>query len=515
MAMTSDPENSELLGLEEAARFLGTSRPTLYRWLGQGEINGLKAGKQWRFRKADLVAFLERGPAQAPPPPADALAGELEFFADALRQEGADVPEESGDEAGAERGTLLLADRIIALALHRSRGALCGGEARSSSVSDIHLEPVRQGGEAYLLLRYRVDGLLHEVRRRPIALHEALIQSFKQRSGMDPAERYLPQDGRIRVPCGGKEYDLRLSCLPTLFGEAVVARVHDRDRTAELPGLDQLGLAPEDQSAIRGWLRQPHGLILAAGPAGSGKTTLLYSCLKEIAGPGKKAITVEDPVEHALPDTTPVQVNKKAGLTFAAAMRAVLRHDPDILLVGEMREAETARMAQELALTGSLVLAPIQAHRAAEAVRRLIDTGVEPIIGSRTLVGIIATRLARRVCPFCKAPAAAPPSDTVLSQVKQWAAEGGYTVPAEATFSSGRGCDECRKTGYKGRLGLYEVMTWNEALTDALLGGAGAQELAEIAVEHGMRTLLADGIRKAVEGHTTLDEVLRVTASIH
>jgi excisionase family DNA binding protein len=490
-------DEDDLLSLDEAVQFLTTSRPTFYRLLGQGDLKGFKVGRQWRFRRSELLAYLERRPPEVAPAPPEALEAELEYFGDEVRRAGGSPPAEDSEltDAG-QRRTDRLARAIIELAV-------------VAGASDIHLEPARQDGDAYSLLRHRLDGLLHEIRRLPASLHEALIGRWKQMAGMDVAERRLPQAGRIPFSRAGRQFELRLSCLPTLFGEAMVMRI--LDKSTQLLGLDRLGLSEPDRERIRSLIRQPNGILVAVGAAGSGRKTLLYSCLQEIAGVGKKSMIVDEVIEHVLPFTTPVPVNKRAGFPLETALRVVMRHDPDVLLIGEIQELATAQRVLSTALTGHLVLTYLMANSAVEGVRRLLDLGAEPIAVGRTLLGVVHQRLVRRICANCKEASAAPPADDpLLAYLRDQAAAGGFQVPEEVTLFRARGCDQCRGSGYKGRIGLFEVLFVNEALTSAILRDATVEELTEIAVENGMRTLMADGIRKAVEGETTVDEVLRV-----
>jgi len=478
---TARPE--QLLSLDEAVRFLGTSKPTLYRLLGQDEIKGLKVGRQWRFRRADLVAYMERGPVAVAAAPKEDLDMELAFFNEQLSQEDADA----GDP---ETKTVRLAHKIMQLAI-------------GAKASDIHLEPNADD----FLLRLRVDGVLQETRRLPSSTRESLTARFKTMAEMDINEKRLPQDGRIPVRHEDKDFDFRVAVIPSMYGEAITMRILARQDV--LIGLDKLGLAPEDLRQIRDLMHQPNGIVVATGPTGSGRTTLLYSCLRETADAEKKTLTVEDPVEFALPYTTQTQVNKRGGLTFPTVLRAFLRQDPDILLVGEMRDGETAQIAVEASLTGHLVLFPLHTGDAPSALLRLLDMGIEPYSISATVKGIVATRLVRRVCDGCKQPVDLSGEPT-LGYIARLAAEGGYEIPDGAVFVRGTGCEQCRGRGYRGRTGLYEVLTMTEALAEAVLRRAPVEELTELAVAGGMRTLLADGIRKAVEGQTTIEEVMRV-----
>jgi len=485
-AARAQETSEDLLTLDEAVKFLGTSKPTLYRLLGLDEIKGLKVGRQWRFRKADLTAYMERSPVAFAAAPKEDLDMELAFFADQLSEP---EPDMLGD---LETKTIRLAHKIMQLAIH-------------TKASDIHLEPTADD----FLLRYRADGVLQEIRRLPTSTRESLTARYKTMAEMDMNEKRLPQDGRIAVRHEDKDFDLRVAVMPSMYGEAITMRILAKQDI--LLGLGNLGLVPEDLRQIRDLMQQPNGIVIATGPTGSGKTTLLYSCLQETAAIEKKTVTIEDPIEFALPYTTQTQVSKKVGLTFAAAVRAFLRQDPNIILVGEMRDLEVANITAEAALTGHLALTALHTNDAPSALLRLLDMGVEPYLISATVTGIVATRLIRRVCENCKQPQDLSAEPT-LSYIAQLAAEGGYEIPAEAVFVRGSGCEQCRGRGYRGRMGLYEVLTLTEPLTEAVLRRAPIEELTDLAVAGGMRTLLADGIRKAVEGLTTIDEVMRVVS---
>ena len=484
--MTAQEGPDVFLTLDEAVKFLGTSKPTLYRLLGQDLIKGLKVGRQWRFRRADLVAYLERSPTAVAAAPKEDLEAALAFF----------PPEASASEGEAGEDAEGQMDQVVRMIL---RSAI---DARAS---DIHLEPTRDN----LRVRLRVDGVLQETMNLPGSLRESLTAQIKTMAEMDVTDKRMPQDGRIPIQREGKEFDMRVAAMPSAYGEAVTIRILAKQDN--LLGLDTLGLVPEDLRQIRDLTCQPNGMVLVTGPNGSGKTTLLYSCLRDVADGEKKTVTIEDPVEYLLPDVTQTQVNRKGGLTFPAGLRALRRQDPDVILVGATSDGETAGLAAEAALTGHLVLSALNAPTAPAALLRLTDLGLAPYLVTSTVIGVVGVRLCRRVCENCKAPANVAGEPT-LSHVVQLAREGGYEVPPEATFYRGTGCDRCRGRGYWGRVGLYEVLTMSDALAEAVLGRASVEELTAVAVAGGMKTLLADGIRKAVAGQTTVEEVLRVVS---
>jgi len=493
-----------LLSLEEAVQFLGTSRPTLYRLLKQGDLSGLKVGKQWRFRKSDLVKYMTRGPVAVAAAPGEDLDPELAFFESELRR--LDVSEgafggEDVQVTSQEERIQSLVSAIVTLAL-------------ASRASDIHLEPIRREGEVTLWLRYRIDGALQQIRRLPMSLHEPLTLAIMQRAQMDLGERRLPQSGRFPIfSFAEREFELRAATIPTLYAEAVTVRIIDKTDT--LVELDTLGLEPEDLAQIRDWVHQPNGLLVVAGPVGSGKTTLLLSCLYEIADADRKLFLLDDPIEHIPPYTTPVPVGKKAGITYPVALRALFQHDPDIVMIGQIPDAETIQNAAELALTGHLALAGMSANSAGDALQRLLELGVERFPLSASLQGIVALRLARRVCTHCKESYTPDPSHSFLTHVRPLSAAGGYPLPEDLVLYRGRGCDRCRQTGYKGRIGLFELLPWDEALAEAALLHVPGQDLADLAAVGERHSLVADGMRKAVEGLTTIDEVLRVTSTRH
>jgi type IV pilus assembly protein PilB len=370
-------------------------------------------------------------------------------------------------------------------------------QAIKDRASDIHIEPDRRG----VRVRYRVDGVLHEIMKVPKYVHAPLISRVKIMGDMNIAERRLPQDGRIHVRVEGKEYDLRVSSLPTVFGEKIVCRI--LDQSSIMIGLNRLGMLPETQAELESIIVQPNGMILSTGPTGSGKTTTQYSILNKINSVERNIITIEDPVEYQLPGLNQVHVNRKAGLTFANAMRFFLRQDPDIIMVGEIRDLETAEMAIQASLTGHLVLSTLHTNDAPSAVTRLIDMGVEPFLIASSVIGILAQRLGRRICANCKEPYR-PPMDA-LKRI-------GFPLDnvEEQVFYRGRGCDQCRHTGYRGRMGIFEMMLMNEEIQDLVVRRSPLSEIKNAALANGMKTLKMDGFEKVVQGTTTVEEVMRV-----
>ena len=370
-------------------------------------------------------------------------------------------------------------------------------QAIKDLASDIHVEPDRRG----VRVRYRIDGVLHEVMTVPKYVHAPLVSRMKIMGDMNIAERRLPQDGRIHVRVEGKEYDLRVSSLPTVFGEKVVMRI--LDQSSVMIGLSKLGMLPDVQAEIESIIVQPNGMILSTGPTGSGKTTTQYSILNKINSVEKNITTIEDPVEYQLRGLNQVFVNRKAGLTFANAMRYFVRQDPDIIMVGEIRDLETAETAVQASLTGHLVLSTLHTNDAPSAVTRLVDMGVEPFLIAASMIGICAQRLGRKICTNCKEPYQ-PPMDA-LKRV-------GFALEnvEDQVFYRGRGCELCRHTGYKGRLGLYEMMLINEEIQDLVVRRAPLSEVKAAALANGMKTLKMDGFEKVKMGITTVEEVMRV-----
>ncbi|MGB9552961.1 MAG: type II secretion system ATPase GspE [bacterium] len=371
-------------------------------------------------------------------------------------------------------------------------------QAVRERATDIHIEPRKSD----IAVRYRVDGLLHNARLVPKHLHPAITSRIKIMSGMNIAERRIPQDGRTPLNVDGKEIDLRVSTLPTIFGEKVVMRILDKSST--LLSLSQLGFQHEAQVVFERIINQPYGMILITGPTGSGKTTTLYAVLRQLNSPEKNLITVEDPVEYQLTGVNQVQINPKANLTFANSLRSILRQDPDIIMVGEIRDSETAEIAINAALTGHLVLSTLHTNDAPSAITRLVDMGIEPFLIASSLIGVTAQRLVRKICPHCKVEYT--PHVDSLSFLD-------LEMPKNVKLYRGQGCDKCQGKGYMGRTALQEVMVVDESIKTLILERASSSMIKEQARKNGMRTLLEDGWAKALEGITTVEEVLRVVAT--
>lgn len=367
-------------------------------------------------------------------------------------------------------------------------------QAVRDRASDIHIE----SDADVLRVRYRIDGILHEVMTPPRHLHPGIISRVKILSGMDIAEKRIPQDGRFPINVEGRQLDIRTSTLPTLYGEKVVMRL--LEKTAGLPPLTGLGFSEDTLNSFTKLIKKPYGFILATGPTGSGKTTTIYSAMKQISNMEKNIISVEDPIEYNLRLINQVQVNPKAGLTFASGLRSILRQDPDIIMVGEIRDIETASIATHAALTGHLVLSTLHTNDAVGAVARLIDMGVEPFLITSSLVGIVSQRLIRKVCPYCKE--GYRDSSDILKEVG---------IKEDVELVKGKGCNECRMTGYLGREGLFELLLITEGIKRLVIQKATASELKAQALRDGFKTMREEGIIKVIKGITTIEEAIRVT----
>lgn len=368
--------------------------------------------------------------------------------------------------------------------------------AVQDKASDIHIEPE----EDSVRVRLRIDGILHHMTSLPKHLQSAIVSRIKILSELDIADSRTPKDGRFRFAVEGKEVDLRVSTFPTIYGENVVLRI--LDKSGGLMKLSELGFEEEMRQTYERLITRPYGLLLVTGPTGSGKTTTLYATLNAINTPDKHIVTIEDPVEYRLPLICQAQINPKAGVTFASGLRSLLRQDPDIMMVGEIRDTETAQTAIHAALTGHLVFSTLHTNDAVGAITRLIDMGIEPFLITSSLIGALAQRLCRTICERCKEPY--QPSEKVARLL---GLEG-----KDLTFFRGRGCSFCKETGYRGRIGIFELLVMNEAIRELVLAKASSSELKRMAVRYGgMKDLKEDGLSKALKGLTSLEEVMRAT----
>ncbi len=372
-------------------------------------------------------------------------------------------------------------------------------QAFRERASDIHVEPY----QTEVKVRYRVDGILHDVLTLPKRVQSAVVSRIKVMATLNIAEKRLPQDGRIGIKLGDHSVDLRISTVPTVHGERVVMRI--LDKSSVLLGLEELGFYPNDLQMIASLIKNEHGIILVTGPTGSGKTTSLYSMLNRINSPDKNILTIEDPIEYQLKGIGQIPVNAKVGLTFASGLRSVVRQDPDVVMVGEIRDLETAEIAIQAALTGHLVFSTLHTNDAASAITRLIDMGIEPFLVTSSLNAVIAQRLVRKICPICKQEI--PVEEETLSEI-------GLTsniMGPDARLYKGQGCVDCIGTGYKGRAGIYEILMMTESMKSTVLNTSDSNEIKRQAVKEGLHTLREDGARKVKDGMTTVEEVLRVT----
>lgn len=375
-------------------------------------------------------------------------------------------------------------------------------QAMDQRASDVHVEPEEQ----LFNVRLRIDGILHTRMTLPASRYPAVASRIKLISGMDIAERRLPQDGRLSARVSGREVDIRVSSVPAVHGESLVMRLLPKER--QDLSLERLGLSPRDLLLFRTWAREPHGIVLVTGPTGSGKSTTLYAVLEEMNQRDRKMITVEDPVEYQVGGVTQIQANADIGYTFARALRAILRQDPDVIMIGEIRDLETAEIAVQSALTGHLVLSTLHTNDAVSAFTRLIDMGVEPFLVASSVRAVQAQRLVRRLCPKCSIPDA-PPLATIQASIAAWLED---AEPAD--WRKAVGCPACQGTGYLGRLGTYELVDVTPAMQELILQEATAERMREQADREGARTLRVDGLLKARQGLTTVEEVARVTGGM-
>ena len=371
-------------------------------------------------------------------------------------------------------------------------------KAVKNRASDIHIEPYQQD----LNIRFRIDGLLYNMFNPPKRLHPSITSRIKVMSGLNIAEKRIAQDGRIEIRVGDKNIDIRVSTLPTVYGERVVLRL--LDKSADMFELYELGIPDDHLADIRRLISLSHGIILVTGPTGSGKTTTLYAGLSEINTPEKNIITIEDPVEYQIAGIGQVHVNRKVGLNFANGLRTIVRQDPDVILVGEIRDLETAEIAIQAALTGHLVFSTLHTNDAASAVTRLIDMGIEPFLITSSVLAIIAQRLVRTVCPYCKRP-----SEINGEYMKELGVD--KDDFKKASICMGEGCEKCMDTGYYGRTGIYEILNITERIKKKILSTPDANAIKREAIQEGMKTLRQDGVDKVIKGASTTEEILRVT----
>jgi len=396
-----------------------------------------------------------------------------------------------GDDENAERIRDMASEApVIKLVNHIIR------EAIEKRASDIHLEPFSDD----LILRYRIDGMLHEFEAPPKKLNSAITTRIKIMAKLDISERRLPQDGRIKLKILGRDIDMRVSTLPTLYGESVVMRILDRSNL--MVDLEHLGFPKTQLEQLQVLINKPYGKLLVTGPTGSGKTTTLYAALDKINTPEKKIITIEDPVEYQMRGINQIHVKPQIGLTFASGLRSIVRQDPDVIMVGEIRDPETAEISIQAALTGHLVFSTIHTNDAAGAITRLLDMGIENFLISSALLGVLAQRLIRVICEECKEPAILNPR--LLEEMGSWAKQGIKTY-------HGTGCKHCSFTGYRGRAGIYELLVIDESIRGLILAKANAQTIRKTARTAGMHCLRDDGWKKVLRGVTTVEEILRVT----
>jgi general secretion pathway protein E len=433
--------------------------------------------------REEIISAINRAFGQVSPG-ADSFIQDLQesdeaFFTELEEKISADLLDETS-----EAPIIKLVNHILSQAVH-------------FKASDIHIEPYQNE----LKVRFRMDGVLYNIHSLPKKIHPALVSRVKILAQLNIAEKRAPQDGRIQIRIGNREVDLRVSSLPTAFGERMVLRLLEKD--IRILNIHEIGLSPEHQDHLKRLIKISHGIILVTGPTGSGKTTTLYSALNEINTPDKNILTIEDPIEYQLDGIGQMQVNARIGLTFANGLRSMVRQDPDVILVGEIRDLETAEIAIQAALTGHLVFSTLHTNDAAGAITRLIDMGIEPFLVSSSVQAILAQRLIRTLCPHCK-------QEYVPENAELWEIGLEQTQPPLKLYR-GEGCDKCMNTGYKGRSGIFEFLNVSDSIQSLMLKSSESHQLRQQAIREGMRTLRQDGVRKVMSGLTTIDEVLRVT----
>lgn len=479
----------ELVDMDQAIRLLKTTRPTFYRWLRAGKVKGMKVGRQWRFYRKDIESFLKgEEPRVGLPVSIDPLVAKLTERGREMGVKGLPRPEKGG------------VSDVIDLMINLAVGL---------QASDVHIEPfsIRAGEDAVGMIRYRIDGVLHPVAEFDLRLLPALIERLKAAAACDVREKRLPQDGRIVLKTGDRTLDLRVSFVGPVTGEAATIRI--LVSSAVSLKLECIDYAPHDRERLLRAIHSPWGLVLVTGPTGCGKTTVLYSCLNELTGPGVKTMSLEDPVEYLLPWVTQIAIKPVEGLTFERGARSVLRSDPDVIMIGEIRDRETLTICQQAALTGHLVFTTLHADEAASALKRMVEIGSEPFVVAEATRLVLAQRLVRKLCTECREPQ--EPSEGVLKHAAELARTGGLGWETlSPKFHGPVGCKRCGRTGFRGRTVITEVLEITAEVGNALRRGAAVEELRSVAVSQGMTTMAADGIRRAARGEVALVEVLRV-----
>lgn len=467
------------------------------------QVYVVTANPESNFSRADELRFLLNAEVELVVSTFESVLMAINSAYDrSLRQAESAVAELEEDEGGDLRGAL--EEEVVDLLdlesddeapIIRLVNSLLS-QAVKDGASDIHIEPF----ERELQVRFRIDGVLYEIIRPPKRFQNSIISRVKIMGGLNIAEKRLPQDGRIRLKVAGKDIDIRVSSIPTTHGERIVMRL--LDRTSIMRDLTSIGFSKANLKIMDHLIQAPHGIILVTGPTGSGKTSTLYACLSKINRPDLNILTIEDPVEYQLKGVGQVQVNVKAGLTFASGLRSFLRQDPDVIMVGEIRDRETAEIAIQASLTGHLVFSTIHTNDAPGAVTRLVDMQVEPFLVASSLLAVLAQRLVRTICPQCKF--AYEVTDEELREI-------GLSKGAAKYLYKGKGCDYCQQTGYRGRLGIFELMLMSEEIRSLIMSNSDSTIIKAKAREHGMETLREDGAQKVLAGVTTVAEVTRVT----
>ncbi len=488
-------QQADLLDMDQAVDLMKTSRPTFYRWLRIGQIKGLRVGRQWRFKRQELERFMTGQHPQVDLPPAAAELTNL--LASRLRELGIEEiePEEFAKVTSPAVSRLIMLLLRLGTALH---------------ASDLHMEPYPDQGATRIRIRYRIGGVLHPIATTDQKVLMAIIDALKSVAQCDVQQRDVPQDCVLLIetdkpPKEIASIDVRICFMPTHVGESVTMRYLLRN--AMKFELSSIPYHPSDLQRLRTALKLPWGIILMTGPTGSGKTTVLYCALNEVTTEAVKVMSIEDPVEYALPGITQVQINSKTGLTFPRAIRAALRSDPDVLMIGEIRDAEILNLCCQAALTGHLVLTTLHTDTAVGAIRRALDIGLEPFLASDSIKLILAQRLVRVLCPDCSKPFT--PSDAMLQEAQARARAGGAVwEQLPGNYRKPVGCTKCGNTGYRGRTPIVETLAITPEIVSAIRRRASDADMQTLAVAQGMTTMAADGIRRAAEGKVHLEEVL-------